>query len=82
VIHNNRNTRQCLATQQFPGYGNKGAAIMLAMIRMHTIGFSYVVRPNNTTRLIKLLQQQSFKTGLNKMIFCQPTILVSLQTLQ
>ena len=33
---------------------------MLAMICMHTIGFSYVVRPSNTTRLIKLLQPQSF----------------------
>ena len=33
---------------------------MLAMIRMHTIGFSCVVRPSNTTRLIKLLQLQSF----------------------
>jgi hypothetical protein len=54
---------------------------MLAMIRMHTIGFRYVVWPNNQHG-IKLLQQQSFMTGLNKMIFCQPTILVSLQTLQ
>ena len=82
VIHNDRNTRRCLAIQQFPGYGNKNSTITLVMIRMHTIGFSYVVRPNNTTRLIKLLQQQSFKTSLNKMIFCQPTIFVSLQTLQ
>ena len=31
---------------------------------------------NNTTWLIKLLQQQSFMAGLKKMIFCQPTIFV------
>jgi len=35
-----------------------------------------VVRPNNTTWLIKLLQQQRFTTCLNKMIFCQSTIFV------
>ena len=50
MIHNNRNTRGYLAIQQFPGYGNQNSTITLAMIRMHTSGFSYVVRPNNTTR--------------------------------
>ena len=68
--------KQCLATQQIRGNGNKSSTIMLVMIRTHTIGFSYVVWPNNTTQLIKLLQQQSFTTSLNEMIFCHLTIFV------
>jgi hypothetical protein len=35
-----------------------------------------IVIHNNTTQLIKLLWQQSFTTGLNKMIFCQPATFV------
>jgi hypothetical protein len=55
--------------------------MMLAMIHMHTMGLIMLL-DQTTTRLIKLLQQQSFKTGWNKIMFCQRIIFVSLQTLQ
>jgi hypothetical protein len=37
-----------------------------------------IVRHNNSTQLIKLLWQQSFTTGLKKMIFCQSKTFVFL----